>query len=218
MAGIRKHAADWDYDAVTLGLPTPIVHGKPVREPNNLGRGWMKFDFPAAFGKPCKLINDAAMQALGSYEGGRMLFLGLGTGLGSAMVLDGVLIPLELCELPYSPQRTFEDMLGREGRKRLGQKQWEAITRAASSQSWPAPSSLITSSSAAAMPGGSGAFRPAPVWETIAMPFWAASAYGVSDLAARRSPPPLSSSANPIAPLPDASRRRLLQFDASSHS
>jgi polyphosphate glucokinase len=85
----------------------------------------MKFDFPAAFGKPCRLINDAAMQALGSYEGGRMLFIGLGTGLGSAMVLDDVLIPLELGELSYSPQRTFEDMLGREGRKRLGQKKWE---------------------------------------------------------------------------------------------
>jgi polyphosphate glucokinase len=85
----------------------------------------MKFDFGAAFGKPCKLINDAAMQALGSYEGGRMLFIGLGTGLGSAMVLDDVVIPLELGELSYSPQRTFEDMLGREGRRRLGQKKWE---------------------------------------------------------------------------------------------
>ena len=125
MAGIHKHAAEWDYDAVTLGLPIPIVHDKPARDPNNLGRGWIKFDYAAALGKPCKLINDAAMQALGSYEGGRMLFLGLGTGLGSAMVLDNVLIPLELSELSYSPQRTFEDMLGREGRKRLGQKKWE---------------------------------------------------------------------------------------------
>jgi predicted NBD/HSP70 family sugar kinase len=125
MAGIQKHAGDWKYDAVSLGLPIPIVRDLVAREPNNLGRGWMKFDFPNAFGKPCKLINDAAMQALGSYEGGRMLFLGLGTGLGSAMVLDDVVIPLELGELTYSPQRTFEDMLGRDGRKRLGPKKWE---------------------------------------------------------------------------------------------
>lgn len=125
MAGIRKFAADWDYDAVSLGIPTPVVHDKPAREPNNLGRGWIKFDFPAAFGKPCKLINDAAMQALGSYDGGRMLFIGLGTGLGSAMILDEVVIPLELGELSYSQQYSFEDMLGRDGRKRLGQKKWE---------------------------------------------------------------------------------------------
>ena len=125
MAGIHAHAAAWDYDAVSLGLPTPVVHDKPVREPNNVGRGWMKFDFPEAFGKPCKLINDAAMQALGSYEGGRMLFIGLGTGLGSAMVLDDVVVPMELGELSYSPQWTFENMLGREGRKRLGQEKWE---------------------------------------------------------------------------------------------
>jgi polyphosphate glucokinase len=125
MAGIQKHAADWQYDAISLGLPIPIIRDQVAREPNNLGRGWMKFDFAAAFGKPCKLINDAAMQALGSYDGGRMLFLGLGTGLGSAMILDDVVVPLELGELSYSPQRTLEDMLGREGRKRLGQKKWE---------------------------------------------------------------------------------------------
>jgi predicted NBD/HSP70 family sugar kinase len=125
LAGIRKHAADWQYDAVTLGLPIPIVHGKPLREPNNLGRGWVKFDYHTAFGLPVKLINDAAMQALGSYEGGRMLFLGLGTGLGSAMILDHTLIPLELCALSYSPRHDFEAMLGRDGRKRLGQKRWE---------------------------------------------------------------------------------------------
>jgi len=125
MSGIHKYAAGWEYDAVSLGLPIPIVNGLPAREPNNLGRGWTRFDFSTAFGKPCKLINDAAMQALGSYEGGRMLFLGLGTGLGSAMILDHVLIPLELGELSYSPQRTLEDMLGREGRDRLGHKKWE---------------------------------------------------------------------------------------------
>ena len=125
MAGIRKYAADWDYEAVSVGLPIPIVRGLPAREPQNLGRGWLRFDFAAAFGKPCKLINDAAMQAIGSYEGGRMLFLGLGTGLGSAMVLDGVVISLELCDLSYTQRFTFEDMLGRAGRKRLGQKKWE---------------------------------------------------------------------------------------------
>jgi len=125
MASIRKFAGAWQYDAVTLGLPMPIVHNQPVREPNNLGRGWVKFDFAAAFGKPCKLINDAAMQALGSYEGGRMLFLGLGTGLGSAMVFNNVVISLELSELSFTQQRSFEYMVGREGRKRLGQKKWE---------------------------------------------------------------------------------------------
>jgi len=125
MAGIRKYAGAWEYDAISLGLPIPIVDGKPARDPNNLGRGWMKFDFGGAFGKPCRLINDAAMQALGSYEGGRMLFLGLGTGLGSAMILAGVVVPLELGELSYTQRFTFEDMLGRVGRKRLGQKQWE---------------------------------------------------------------------------------------------
>ncbi|MGA3170401.1 MAG: ROK family protein [Chthoniobacteraceae bacterium] len=126
IAGIRKHTAGWDFDAVSLGLPIPIVNNKPVREPNNLGRGWLRFDFPAAFGKPVKLINDAAMQALGSYEGGRMLFIGLGTGLGSAMILDNIVIPLELSEMTYAPRRTFEHMVGREGRKRLGDKKWEA--------------------------------------------------------------------------------------------
>ncbi len=125
MAGIRKHASGWDYDAVSLGLPIPVVNNKAVCEPNNLGEGWVRFDFHAAFGKPCRLINDAAMQALGSYEGGRMLFIGLGTGLGSAMVLDGVLIPLELGELSYNRHRTFEDMLGRDGRRRLGQIRWQ---------------------------------------------------------------------------------------------
>ncbi|HEX4085995.1 MAG TPA: hypothetical protein VHY22_13860 [Chthoniobacteraceae bacterium] len=125
LACIEKYAPDWEYEGVSLGLPIPIVHDRPAAEPNNLGRGWTKFDFHTAFGKPCKLVNDAAMQALGSYEGGRMLFIGLGTGLGSALILEDVLIPLELGELTYSPQRTFEDMLGREGRKRLGQKKWE---------------------------------------------------------------------------------------------
>ena len=125
VAAIAKHAPGWEFDAISLGLPIPIVNGIPVRDPNNLGRGWTRFDFNAAFGKPCRLLNDAAMQAIGSYEGGRMLFLGLGTGLGSAMILDNVVIPLELGELSYSPQRTFEDMIGQHGRKHLGHKKWE---------------------------------------------------------------------------------------------
>ena len=125
MAAVEKQAGDWEFDCVTMGIPTPVVQNRPVREPQNLGKGWMKFDFAKAFGKPCRLINDAAMQALGSYEGGRMLFIGLGTGLGSAMVLDDVVVPLELGELSYSPKYTYEDMLGRDGRKRLGQNRWE---------------------------------------------------------------------------------------------
>jgi hypothetical protein len=125
IAGIAKFAPGWEYDAVTLGLPIPIVANTPIRDPNNLGRGWTRFDFKEALGKPYKLINDAAMQAIGSYEGGRMLFLGLGTGLGSTMILDNVVIPLELGELSYSPHRTFEDMIGQRGRKRLGHKKWE---------------------------------------------------------------------------------------------
>ena len=125
MAAVAKATADWKYDLVSMGIPTPVVHNRPAREPQNLGKGWMKFDFEKAFGKPCRLINDAAMQALGSYEGGRMLFIGLGTGLGSALVLDDVVVPLELGELSYSPKYTYEDMLGREGRKRLGQDHWE---------------------------------------------------------------------------------------------
>ena len=125
MAAIRKEAGDWQYDCVTMGIPTPVVHNRPAREPQNLGKGWMKFDFEKALGKPCRLINDAAMQALGSYEGGRMLFIGLGTGLGSALVLDDVVVPLELGELSYTQKYTYEDMLGRAGRKRLGQDRWE---------------------------------------------------------------------------------------------
>jgi polyphosphate glucokinase len=125
IASVREHAAGWKYDCVSMGIPTPVVHNRPAREPQNLGGGWRNFDFEKALGKPCIMINDAAMQALGSYRGGRMLFIGVGTGLGSAMVLDDVVIPLELGELSYSPRRTYEDMLGRAGRKRLGQERWE---------------------------------------------------------------------------------------------
>lgn len=120
---VKRLVKDWEFDAVSIGYPGPVVHGRAMREPHNLGRGWVGFDFRKAFGHPVKVINDAAMQALGSYEGGRMLFLGLGTGLGSAMVVDGILEPMELAHLPYK-KKTYEDYVGVRGLKRLGKKKW----------------------------------------------------------------------------------------------
>lgn len=122
--GVKQLAGDWSYDVVSIGYPGPVLQGRPVCEPKNLGQGWVGFDYESAFGKPVKLINDAAMQALGSYEGGKMLFLGLGTGLGSAMVVDGVVEPMELAHLPYR-KRTYEDYVGLRGLKRLGRKKWQ---------------------------------------------------------------------------------------------
>jgi polyphosphate glucokinase len=116
--------ADWKYDVISMGYPGPVVHGKPMAEPYNLGNGWVGFDFRRAFGRPIKIINDAAMQALGSYEKGRMLFLGLGTGLGSALIVDGVVEPMELAHLPYKKGRTYEDYVGIKGLARLGKKKW----------------------------------------------------------------------------------------------
>ena len=124
LAAVRKAAAGWNYSAVSIGLPAPVVHSRPIAEPHNLGRGWVGFDFEKAFGCPVKILNDAAMQALGSYQGGRMLFLGLGTGLGSALIVDGVLEPMELAHLPYKKGRTFEDYVGVRGLLRLGRKKW----------------------------------------------------------------------------------------------
>jgi len=121
--GVKRDTQDWKYDVVSIGYPGPVLHGKPVAEPANLGGGWVGFDYEAAFGCPVKLINDAAMQALGSYEGGKMLFLGLGTGLGSTMIVDGVVEPMELGHLPYR-KRTYEDYVGVRGLKRLGKKKW----------------------------------------------------------------------------------------------
>ena len=115
---------DWQYDGVSIGYPGPVVHGKIQVEPANLAPGWLGFDFAAAFGKPVKVINDAAMQALGSYEGGRMLFLGLGTGLGSALIIDNAVAPMELAHLPYRKKHTYEDYLGERGHRRLGRKKW----------------------------------------------------------------------------------------------
>jgi polyphosphate glucokinase len=121
---LRELTAGWNYDAVSIGYPGPVVHGRPVCDPHNLGPGWVGFDFKKAFGRPVKIINDAAMQALGSYSGGRMLFLGLGTGLGSALIVDGVLEPMELAHLPYKHGKTYEDYVGLRGLKRLGKKKW----------------------------------------------------------------------------------------------
>lgn len=124
-AEVKKATAGWKYDVVSIGYPGPVVNGKPAKEPANLGAGWIRFDYRKAFGKPVKVINDAAMQALGGYQGGRMLFLGLGTGLGSAFVADGQLEPLELAHLPYRRNRTYEDYLGIRGYKRLGRRKWQ---------------------------------------------------------------------------------------------
>ena len=117
--------AGWGYEAVSVGYPGPVAHGRPAEEPKNLGPGWVGFDFDAAFGRPVRVVNDAAMQALGSYEGGRMLFLGLGTGLGSALVYEGVLAPLELAHMPYRKGRTYEDYVGRRGYERMGRRKWQ---------------------------------------------------------------------------------------------
>ena len=116
--------ADWDYDAVSIGFPGPVRDNKPIKEPINLGTGWVRFDYRKAFKKPVKMVNDAAMQALGSYEGGHMLFLGLGTGLGTTLISDGSVIPLEIAHLPYQEGKTYEDYVGDAGRKRLGEKKW----------------------------------------------------------------------------------------------
>jgi polyphosphate glucokinase len=121
---VKANTSSWKYDVISIGYPGPVVHGKPLSEPANLGKGWIGFNFEKAFGRPVKLINDAAMQALGSYRGGRMLFLGLGTGLGSALVVDGVLEPMELAHLPYKHGKTFEEFVGTAALKRVGEKNW----------------------------------------------------------------------------------------------
>jgi polyphosphate glucokinase len=131
---VQEAVSDWAYDVVSIGYPGAVLHGKPIGEPRNLGSGWVGFNFRRAFGRPVKLINDAAMQAWGSYKGGRMLFLGLGTGLGTALVIDGMLEPMELAHLPYRNGRTYEEYVGKTGLERLGKKKWrrhvaDVITR-----------------------------------------------------------------------------------------
>jgi len=121
---VRAATENWGFDAVSIGYPGPVSNGRPALEPWNLGRGWVRFDYKKAFGKPVRIINDAAMQALGSYDGGTMLFLGLGTGLGSALIADGKLIPLELAHLPYVHGETYEEYLGEQGFRELGKRAW----------------------------------------------------------------------------------------------
>jgi len=122
--GVHKLTGDWIYTAVSIGFPGIVIHGKIVAEPHNLGPGWVGFNFHEAFGRPTRIVNDAAMQAIGSYEGGRMLFLGLGTGLGSAMIVDGAVEAMELAHLIYKKGKTYEDCVGDRGRRRLGAKKW----------------------------------------------------------------------------------------------
>lgn len=121
---VKRRTSDWSYDVVSIGYPGMVVRNRVVAEPCNLGRGWTDFDFEKMFGCPVKIINDAAMQALGSYRRGKMLFLGLGTGLGTTMIVDGVIEPMELAHLPYRNGKTFEDYVGAAGLKRLGKKKW----------------------------------------------------------------------------------------------
>jgi polyphosphate glucokinase len=121
---VLKGTTGWSFSAVSIGYPGPVLHGKPMAEPANLGGGWVGFDFAKAFGHPVRVMNDAAMQALGSYRGGRMLFLGLGTGLGSALIVDGVLEPMELAHLPYRNRQTYEDRVGKAALERFGKKKW----------------------------------------------------------------------------------------------
>ena len=123
VAGVKRITADWTYDAVSIGYPGPVLHGRPLLEPHNLAPGWVGFDYAAAFGCPVKVVNDAAMQALGSYCGGKMLFLGLGTGLGSTMIVDGIVEPMELGHLPYR-EATFEAYVGLHGLQTHGLAQW----------------------------------------------------------------------------------------------
>ncbi len=129
VAHVHKMTGDWTYDVVSIGYPGVVLHGKVVAEPHNLGPGWVGFDFRKAFGRPTRVMNDAAMQAVGSYEGGRMLFLGLGTGLGSAMIVDGVIAPMELAHLMYKKGRTYEYFVGERALKRMGGKKWRRTVK-----------------------------------------------------------------------------------------
>ena len=123
VAKVLKAAKGWTFEAVSIGYPGPVLRGRPLAEPHNLAAGWVGFDFEKAFKCPVRMLNDAAMQALGSYEGGKMLFLGLGTGLGSSMIVDGIVEPMELAHLPYR-KKTFEDYIGIRGLERVGKKKW----------------------------------------------------------------------------------------------
>lgn len=123
VSAVKRLAGDWKYDAVSMGYPGPVLSGKPVAEPHNLAPGWVGFDFKTAFGRPVKIVNDAAMQALGSYNGGKMLFLGLGTGLGTTLIVGGIVEPMELGHLPYK-KATYEDYVGVRGLEKHGVHKW----------------------------------------------------------------------------------------------
>jgi predicted NBD/HSP70 family sugar kinase len=127
VAGIKKAIPDWQWDVATIGYPGSVRGGKIALEPANLGEGWIRYNFRRALGKPVRIINDAAMQALGSYEGGRMLFLGLGTGLGAALVLEGLVQPLEIAHLSYKDDLTYEEFLGKRAQQRMGKKRWRKM-------------------------------------------------------------------------------------------
>ncbi len=129
VAGIKRLTRDWKFDVVSIGYPGAVWHGRPAAEPHNLGKGWVGFDYERALGKPVRMLNDAAMQAIGSYEGGRMLFLGLGTGLGTTLIIDGTLEAMELGHLPYRKGRTYEDYLGEAGLERLGKRRWRKVVQ-----------------------------------------------------------------------------------------
>jgi predicted NBD/HSP70 family sugar kinase len=125
---VKEMTQDWDCDVIAVGYPGPVIDGKILKEPRNLAPGWVDADLAALLGKPVRIINDAAMQAIGSYEGGRMLFLGLGTGLGSTLIVKHSVAPMELAHLPYRKEKTFEDYVGQRGLDELGKKRWrEAV-------------------------------------------------------------------------------------------
>ncbi len=184
---VRTATKDWSYDRVTIGYPGPVVDGVIQQEPVNLGDGWMGFDFAKALGQAVKLINDAAMQALGSYEGGRMLFLGLGTGLGSALVYNNFLLPMELGHLPYKKGYTYEEYVGQAGLKELGRRKWKSTFSTWCNAS-ATPSCPITSCWAAATPRSSTNCRPPAAWAITAMPSRAAYVCGKMSVSSPHSP------------------------------
>jgi len=124
---VKRVTEGWKWDVVSIGLPSPVRDGRPLEEPVNLGSGWVRYDYRRGLGKPVRMLNDAAMQALGSYRGGRMLFLGLGTGLGAALVLEGLVQPLEIAHLPYRSGLTYEDFLGKRAQDRMGKRRWRRM-------------------------------------------------------------------------------------------
>jgi len=134
VARVNDEVDDWKFDAISIGFPAPVRDGRILDEPKHLGKGWVRFNFEKAFKKPVRIVNDAAMQALGSYRGGRMLFLGLGTGLGSTLVMRDMVLPLELGDLPYRDDRIIEDFLGKPGMHELGEKEWERLVTMAVAQ------------------------------------------------------------------------------------